>query len=272
MSVYGKIRHGVYDLIRDDDDNGFAASVFDGTIVCLIVINVALVVLDTFSGFPAWAAKVFRCTEIVSVTIFSAEYLLRLWVAPLKYPDKRPLVAALKYALSFMAIIDLLAILPFYLPFIFPIDLRSLRLIRLLRLLRLLKMNRYTTALSAIGAVFKRKSAQLASSFFVVALLMVVSSILMYTFENPMQPAVFRNALSGLWWAVATLTTVGYGDIYPVTAAGRVVSAVIALLGIGLVAVPTGIISAGFMEDMSKSESSKRVEKPYCPHCGARLD
>ncbi|MDR3314224.1 MAG: ion transporter [Oscillospiraceae bacterium] len=264
-----KLQRAVYNLIREDDENGLAAAVFDGVIITLIIINVALVILDTFSGFPQPVLAVFRYVEIGSVIIFTAEYLLRLWTAPLKFPDSRPLRAGFQYARSFMAIVDLLAILPFYLPFIFPIDLRVLRMIRLLRLLRLLKMNRYTTALSTIAGVFRRKAAQLLSSMFIVALLMVVSSVLMYTVENPVQPTVFRNAFSGLWWAVATLTTVGYGDIYPVTAAGRVISAVIALLGIGLVAVPTGIISAGFVENIEENNTADRGD--YCPHCGKKL-
>ena len=263
-----KVRSAVYGLIRDDDQNGLAANIFDGVIITLILINVALVILDTFDGFPAWAYSLFRYIEVVSVVVFTAEYLIRLWTAPLKYVDLRPLNATIKHALSFMEIVDLLAILPFYLPFIFPVDLRVLRMIRLLRLLRLLKMNRYTTALSSIANVFRRKSAQLISSMFVVALLMVMSSVLMYTVENPEQPTVFRNAFSGLWWAVATFTTVGYGDIYPVTAAGRIISGIIALLGIGLVAVPTGIISAGFVEQMD----SRKVDGPaICPCCNGVL-
>ncbi len=152
-----------------------------------------------------------------------------------------------------MAIVDLLAILPFYIPFLLPIDLRILRLIRLLRLFRLFKMNRYTSGLSSIGNVLKKKSDQLVSSIFVVFLLMIISSVIMYYFENPVQPDVFSNAFSGLWWAISTFTTVGYGDIYPLTVAGKIFSAIIALLGIGLVAVPTGIISAGFMENIENN-------------------
>jgi len=261
-----KLRAAIYGLIRDGDDRNRAAALFDGVIITLIVINVVLVILDTFEGLPDGVYALFRNVEVISVFIFTVEYLMRLWTAPLKHAELRPLRAAVKHALSFMAIVDLLAILPFYLPFIFPIDLRVLRMVRLLRLLRLLKMNRYTTALSSIANVFRRKAAQLISSMFVVALLMVMSSVLMYTVENPEQPEVFRNAFSGLWWAVATFTTVGYGDIYPVTAAGRIISAVIALLGIGLVAVPTGIISAGFVEQM---EHQKTVD--ICPHCGEKI-
>jgi voltage-gated potassium channel len=169
-----------------------------------------------------------------------------------------------------MAIVDLLAILPFYLPFIIPIDLRVLRAIRLFRLLRLLKVNRYTNALSDVGNVLKRKATQLLSSMFVVLILMVIASILMYSIENEAQPAIFENAFSGLWWSIATLTTVGYGDIYPVTIAGKILGAVIALLGIGLVAVPTGIISAGFMEDITQANKDNEHIN-FCPYCGNKI-
>ena len=166
---------------------------------------------------------------------------------------------------------DLFAILPFFLPLIVPVDLRVLRILRLLRLPRLLKINRYTKALSTIGNVFRRKTAQLISSIFVVLVLMVISSIFMYNIENAAQPAVFVNAFSGLWWVLITLTTVGYRDTYPVTALGKVLGITIALLGLGLVAVPTGIISAGFMEDIAVEKEAKKEAKHFCPYCGKTL-
>lgn len=267
-----KFKTALYDLIRDDDENDLASNIFDGTIIGLICINVLLLVAGTFD-MPEWFTRVSDVIETVSVVIFSAEYLARLWTSDFKYSDKSPLVARIKYIFTFMALIDLLAILPFYLPFLFPIDLRVLRALRVLRLFRLFKMGRYTTAFSTIGKVFKEKSHQLISSMIVVGLLMVITSLLMYNVEHEAQPEVFKNAFSGLWWAVATLTTVGYGDIYPVTDAGRVLSGIIALLGIGLVAVPTGIISAGFMEAVDKDDKEEdEDEKHYCSYCGHKID
>lgn len=186
-------------------------------------------------------------------------------------PEFCPIVARLRYAFSFLAIIDLLSILPFYIPFVFPIDLRVLRALRIIRLFRVFKFNRYTTALSGIWEVFKRKKHQLISSISVVLLLMVISSVIMYSVENEAQPDAFSNAFSALWWAVATLTTVGYGDIYPITVLGKILSAIIALLGIGLVAVPTGIISAGFIEKIDKPDNT-HDHRSFCPYCGHRLD
>jgi voltage-gated potassium channel len=271
LNAYNRVRESVYSLIRDDDENGLASQIFDGAIITLIIINVLLVILDTFNGFPAWAYSLFRSIETISVIVFTLEYIARLWTADYIFPSMPPFASRLKYALSFMSFVDLLAILPFYLPFLFPIDLRVLRMVRLLRLLRLLKVNRYTSALSTIGGVIKQKASQLLSSMVVVLILMVIASVLMYNVECDAQPDVFQNAFSGLWWCVATLTTVGYGDIYPITAAGKVLSAIIALLGIGLVAVPTGIISAGFVEG-TNSPSPNEDSKHFCPYCGKKID
>lgn len=266
-----KIKERVYCLIRDDDENDLASNIFDAAIISLIVINVILVILDTFA-LPLWVQNISNVIEFISVIIFTIEYLLRLWTATYLYPVKTPFKARLKYICSFMAIIDLLAILPFYIPFIIPFDLRVLRTLRVIRLLRLFKVNRYTDALSTIGNVFKKKASQLLSSMFIVLLLMVIASVLMYNVENAAQPDKFSNAFSGLWWAVATLTTVGYGDIFPITALGKVLSGIIALLGIGLVAVPTGIISAGFIESIDKEKEAAKTEKHFCPYCGNNLD
>ena len=248
-----KLKERVYNLIRDDDENDFSGNIFDTAIIALIIINVLLVILDTFA-LPLWLQKLSNGIELVSVIIFTIEYLLRFWTSTYLRPDKKPLIARLMYMVSFMAIIDLLAILPFYVPFIIPMDLRVLRALRVIRLLRLFKVNRYTDALSTIANVFKRKASQLLSSMLVVLLLMIIASVLMFNVENTAQPDKFTNAFSGLWWAVATLTTVGYGDIYPITIVGKLFSGVIAMLGIGLVAVPTGIISAGFIESIERDK------------------
>jgi len=263
----------VYNLIRDDDENDLASNIFDGVIISLIIINVIMVIVDTFNGLPNWYQSLSDVIEIVSVIIFTAEYLLRVWTAPYIYTDKCPVLARLRYIASFMAMIDLLAILPFYIPFIIPVDLRVLRALRMVRLLRLFKANRYSNAMRTIGNVFKKRASQLVSSFIVIFILMIIASVLMCDAEKSAQPDKFSNAISGLWWAVATFTTVGYGDIYPITAVGKILSGVIAILGIGLVAVPTGIISAGFMEQIEEEKAEiSEDKKPYCPYCGHKLE
>ncbi|PKM67801.1 MAG: Ion transporter [Firmicutes bacterium HGW-Firmicutes-19] len=258
------IKNKIYNLIREDDVNDIYSNIFDLSIISLIVINLLLIILDTFN-MPDWYFSLSSKIESISVIIFTLEYLARLWVSDLAIKWVSPTKARVKHVFSFMAMIDLLAILPFYIPFLIPVDLRILRSLRMIRLMRLLKINRYTSALKTITTVFINKKNQLASSLIIVSLLMIISSVIMYNLESQVQPDVFENAFSGLWWAVATLTTVGYGDIYPITFGGKVMAGIIALLGIGLVAVPTGIISAGFVEmiDVEKLSIPKKHRIAY---------
>lgn len=269
--MYNNIKKAVYNLIRDDGENNLASNIFDGIIIFLIIVNVITSIAYTFS-IPASLQTVLNYVEIVSVIVFTIEYALRVWTADFIHSELSPMRSRIKYIFSFMAIIDLLAILPFYIPFIIPIDLRALRMLRLIRLVRVFKVNRYTSALLSVVEVFKQKKSQLLSSIFVVFLLMIIAAVLMYNVENEIQPEAFSNAFDALWWAIATLTTVGYGDIYPVTALGKILSSIIAILGIGLVAVPTGIISAGFMEQIDKGKEEAEEEKKYCPYCGHKID
>ena len=255
---YKKTKKRIFEIIQASTEHDLASKIFDVCLIVLILMNVCLVIADTFN-LPEKIKAISFHIEVVSVIIFTIEYFLRIWTADLLYPKVNWFVAKIKYIFSFLAIIDLLAILPFYLPFLITIDLRVLRMLRIIRLFRVFKINRYTNALSSIIKVFKNKQNELLSSIFVVLL------------ENKAQPEVFRNAFDALWWALATLTTVGYGDIYPITVLGKILSAIIALLGIGLVAVPTGIISAGFMENMEESKKCKTEEIKYCPYCGKEI-
>lgn len=263
------LKQRIFDIIQVAEPDDKISKIFDITLISFILLNVCVVIADTFDVNEK-TKMVFNVIEYVSVIIFTIEYILRVWTADLLYPNKRKVIAKLKYIFSFLAIIDLLAIMPFYLPFIISIDLRVLRMLRIIRLFRIFKINRYTDALTNIFTVFKVKKHELLSSIFVVLLLMVVAAVLMFNIENSAQPQVFKNAFDALWWALATLTTVGYGDIYPITTLGKILSAVIALLGIGLVAVPTGIISAGFVESITNEKEEKHFK--YCPYCGEKLD
>ena len=270
-NFYENAKKRTFEIIEKSQKGDILSTIFDYFIVILISLNVASVFLETFE-LSVYLNNFLRKFEIFSIIIFTIEYILRLWTSTLLYPDKNSFIARVKYIFSFMAIIDLLSILPFYLPFFFNVDLRALRLVRLLRIF---KANRYTHAIQKVLFVIKNKSTELISSIFVIFILMLISSVLMYSVESPVQPEVFKNGFSGLWWAVATFTTVGYGDIYPITSVGRFLSAIIALLGIGLVAVPTGIVTSGFMEASSNEEddeNSQQDEKHFCPYCGKNLD
>ena len=263
----------VFEVIEPDKGASRLSGVFDWFITTLILASVVSVFVVTFD-IPDWLNSFLSKFEVAAVAIFTVEYLLRIWTADLLYKDRTPFMARLKYVVSAMAIVDLVAILPFYLPMFLPTSVLGMRALRLVRLFRILKLNRYSDAMASIGRVIKEKQRELCGSFFFVALLMVISSLLMYAIEHDAQPQVFKNAFSGLWWAVATLTTVGYGDIYPVTVMGRIIGAFIAILGIAAVAIPTGIISSGLIESMSRgkdecagSEKESKEQQHECNAC-----
>lgn len=248
MNSYRKLRKRVYEILEVAKPGDKVSKTIDIALIFLITLNVIMVITDTFE-LPSAVAAASGWVESVSIVVFSAEYALRVWTASEKYPEMSPFRARLKYIRSFQAVIDLVSLLPYFITFI-SANLIVLRMFKVLRLLRVFKVNRYTNALRDIGMVFRKKASQLISSMLVVFVLMIIASVLMYDAEHDAQPDKFNNALSGMWWAISTLTTVGYGDIYPITLMGKIMSAVIALLGIGLVAVPTGIITAGFSEQI----------------------
>lgn len=269
--MHFRIKQAIFNLLNHDCSHSKASKIIDIFLLILIILNVIMVIVDTFDNLSDTVRNLLSAGENISLAIFTVEYVLRLWTSDLLKQSIMPLRARLRFALSFMAIIDLLSILPFYLPYIFPFDLRALRLLRLIRLLRIFKISRYSDALPHIAAILRNKAPQLISSILVVCILMIIASILMYNIEHEAQPTVFSDAVDGLWWAMATLTTVGYGDIYPITLFGKLLSGFIALLGIALVAIPTGIISTGFIENIDAQNKKKTTEYNYCPHCGRKL-
>lgn len=235
----------------------------------LIIINVVALILESYEEIRSDFQVVFDIIEIFSVIIFTIEYILRLWSADYNKNEKS-LICRVRFAFSPLGLIDLLAILPFYLPILMPIDLRVVRILRLLRLLRIFKLGRFSKSLKTINEVLKETKADLAITLFVTFILLVVSSTLMYHFENEVQPDKFASIGHSFWWSVATLTTVGYGDVYPMTGIGKILSAVIALIGIGFVALPTGIISSAFVDKL-QSKKPKTYECK-CPNCGKKFE
>jgi voltage-gated potassium channel len=257
------IRQRTYQIIERAETGDTASAVFDTAIIILIILNIAAVIASSFSEFSALNSLLLYRFEVVSVIIFTLEYFLRLWTAPDKYPASK--LPYLKYLFSFMALIDLFAILPFYLPFAFKVDLRFLRILRLFRLLRIFKLNRYNSSMELFIRVFKNEKDKILMTSFVMGIMLILSASVMYYVENTAQPDQFPNIIATVWWAVATLTTVGYGDVYPVTILGKLLAGVIAILGIGLVALPTGIISSGFISELNH-------KKQICPHCGKEIE
>lgn len=257
----------VFEIIERAKKDDAPSKIFDIAIIGLIVLNVVAVIINSFTELSLVLINTLKYFEIISVIIFTIEYVLRLWTADLRLTTTK--LPRLKHIISFMAMIDLLAILPFYLPFIIPFDLRFLRMLRLLRLLRIFKLNRYNDAMDIITKVLKNEKEKLVTTIFVTSILLIFASSIMYYVENEAQPEQFQNIIASIWWAVATLTTVGYGDVYPVTTIGKLLSGIIAVLGIGLVALPTGIISSGFISEVSRAKKSCAK---ICPHCGKEIE
>ena len=279
MTRYQRVRQRTYEVLEKAAEGDRLSQAVDVTIIAVIVANMAAVVLESFEGLHAGYAAWFFALELVSVALFTVELALRLWTCDLLRPGRSWPGAVIRFLVSPIGLIDLLAILPFYLPFLIPVDLRVVRILRLVRFLRLLKLTRYTRSVATMAAVVRERRHELMVAVFLTALLLVVASTLMYYLESRVQPDAFPNIVASLWWAVATLTTIGYGDVFPVTGLGRLLSGIIAVLGIGLVALPTAIISSGFVEALARTKSQApeevtpgTVAARYCPHCGQPLD
>ena len=254
--MYKTLKLRIFEIIEKAEKGDILSVIFDYFIISLICINSLSVFIETFPISDRTEELLYKI-ELFSIIVFSLEYLLRVWTAEFLYENISPFKAKIKYIFSFMALIDFFAIIPFYIPFVIKIDLRVLRMLRLIRLLRIVKVNRYTTALYKVLGVVKKKSSELISSIFILFILMLISSILIYYIESPVQPDVYRNALSGLWWSIAIFTSVWLGDIYPITTVGKILCALMAVMGVAIIAVPTGIISSGFVEGSSEDDDER---------------
>ena len=225
---------------------------YDVISIIALLANLLVSVMATFDNLQAAYGNLFLLVEQITVFMFGVDYVLRVLTAPELYPEETPARATAKYCLSLSGIIDLLSFLPYYLPVFFPAGVAAFRMFRVVRILRLFRINAYYDSLNVITEVLKSKKQQLLSSVFIIATLMLGSSLSMYSLEHETQPEVFKNAFSGIWWSASTLLTVGYGDIYPITPLGKFFSICITFLGVGMVAIPTGIISAGFVEQYTQ--------------------
>lgn len=251
-SAWAARRKRACEIIEVGYDRDWASRAYDLVNAMSIVLNLAVSILYTFAEVRGRWGGLLIVAENVTVAFFAADYLLRLWTAPALRPKLTGGRAVLKYILSFSGLVDLLSFLPYYLPVFFPAGAVAFRMFRVVRIFRLFRINAYYDSLNVITEVIASKRQQLMSSVFIILILMLASSLCMYSLEHEAQPEVFTNAFSGIWWSVSTLLTVGYGDIYPITTLGKLFSIVITFLGVGMVAIPTGIISAGFVDQYSR--------------------
>ncbi len=266
--MYEKFKRRTYELLEREVGQTRFDRAFDLFITVLIVTNVLAVMLETVEWVKSPMEPYFAAFEVFSVTVFTAEYLLRLWSCTSDPRYAGAVRGRLRFALSPMALVDLLAVAPFFLEFL-AVDLRFIRTLRLFRLFRIFKLARYSDSMVTLGTVLRSRREELLVTLFVVLVLLVFASSAMYYVESEAQPNQFSSIPAAMWWGVATLTTVGYGDVYPVTTAGRILGACIAVLGVGLFALPTGILASAFSEELQKK---RRREPLVCPHCGHDLN
>lgn len=245
----------IFDIIQIGKKDDLTSRAFDIFIVLTIITNIAVLFLETFDELNAYA-PLFKTVESVTVVIFCVEYLLRIWTAEYLYPGRGRLKAVFKFLVSFDGIVDLCTILPFF----FLSGFIAFRMLRVVRIFHLFRINAYYDSFNVITSVLYEKKNQIISSVFIIMVLIMASSLCMYSAEHEVQPGVFNNAFSGIWWSISTILTVGYGDIYPVTILGRIMAIIISFLGVGVVAIPTGIISAGFVERYTQLQMARSTD------------
>lgn len=233
------------------------AKIVGGALFTLILLNAVVVFFSTQPGLDPVAASVIQGFYRFSTVCFCLEYLARIWIADLAYGDCSPARARLRYIFSPWGIIDLLSFGPNMVAWFFPITPQLQDVISVVRLVRLVKISRYMRGLRTIGRVIAKHYHEIVAAFLVIAMLVVVSSVVMYEIEHPAQPDKFNNLLSGVYWAVTTITGTGYGDLVPITPAGRIVGSVIMFLSVALVAIPGGIFSAGFVAEFQNANLRK---------------
>jgi voltage-gated potassium channel len=265
------LRERTYHFLNSTKAADGAAHAFNLFIIALILLNITAMVLESVKEIRAFLPRFFWWFECFSVAVFSVEYTLRVWSCVEEPKYRRPILGRLRFAVTPLALVDLSAVLPFYLRFI-PTDLRIMRMFRMIRIMRIMriarvaKLGRYSESFQMLLRIVQSRREPLLSSLAILLILAVVSATLMFYAENKAQPKAFSSIPASMWWAVATLTTIGYGDVYPVTVVGKFMASIIAVLGIGMFALPTGILGSGFMEELEKSKKPRK-----CPHCGREL-
>ncbi len=263
----GITRARLFTILEGGPAADWVDKAFDSAMVTLIVLNTAAVMLETVDSLSARYAGAFHTFEVFSVAVFSVEYVLRLYAC---VSDKRyghPLTGRLRFAATPLALVDLLAILPALLAMT-ACDLRFIRILRIFRIARLFKAGRYSKTLQLLGGVLTAKRQELLATLLGALPLLVCASGAMYYAEHEAQPKQFASIPAAMWWTIVTLTTVGYGDCFPVTVLGKAVAGVTALLGIGMFALPAGIVASGFAEVLAQRRAGPRT----CPHCGKEIE
>ncbi len=262
-----KFRKRIYNILNPEGNLDPVSKCTNIFIVVLIMLNVVAAVLDTMKSLSLTYSAYFEGFEIFSVIIFSLEYLLRIWSCTINPSYAHPVWGRIRFAISPCSIVDLVAIIPFYLPMLISGDFLYVRALRLMRLFRVFKMRRYSNSLKVLTDVVRNKKEELIVTIFTLAVILVVASGLMFHFENDVQPEAFSNIPDAMWCGLVTLTQSGLSDIHPISAGGKAIGVLISLVGIGLFALPSGIIASGLVERIQKNREPEKT----CPHCGKQI-
>lgn len=254
------LRRFVFRILETAEENDTASMIADSCLITLIILSVTAVILESMPSFEQRFGTELYWFEVVTISVFSVEYLLRVWscVEQQSAAAGEPLLARLRFVFSFHAIIDILAILPFYLLAFGIAGSVDMRFLRAVRLMRVLKLSRYFAALNMLTIAVKENSRALAASSLILVTIMLLAASGMYYFERQSQPVDFGSIPAAMWWAFATLTTVGYGDVTPITVGGKIFGALITVVGIGMVALPTGILASGYSQQLQLSTEAYR--------------
>jgi len=267
--MYHKSKMKVHILLHPELGNTKWDKIINGFIITLIILNITAVMLETVPSIHDPHQEFFRIFDLVSVIIFTIEYVLRVWSINHDHRYRHSIHGRLRYMMSTDGLIDLLAILPFYVHVFVGFDLRVLRIFRLLRFLRLFRLTAYMKSARMVKNVFKTRANELKLSLVLILFFIIMASCLLYFAEHRAQPAVFSSIPATIWWPVVTATSVGYGDMVPITVLGKTLTGILSLSGLAVFALPAGIITAGFLEEMRKMKNPKIH---VCPHCGKPLD
>jgi voltage-gated potassium channel len=268
------LRQRVWELLDVSEDPQCGVADWDWVdviLLVLILLNVLAVILETVQSLQLRFGTAFWAFEVFSVGVFSVEYAARIWACTADPRYRQPIIGRLRYVSSFGGVVDLLAILPFYVSLAVPaaaLDLRILRVLRLLRFARVLKLGRYSDSLVRMKRVIGARRGDLGVALAAVGVVLILASSAIYYVEVDTQPDVFTSIPAAMWWGISALTTVGYGDITPVTPLGKFLGGIIQLLGIAIFALPAGIIAAGYEEESRRNAPGPGI----CKSCGRPLD
>jgi len=276
----GRIKTRIYEIVETPREGDRASFFFDAFIISMIFLSIAGVVLASVNAILEEYFFVIIGIELLTGVVFTIEYVLRIWSCTADMEYAQPITGRIRYALGLFQIIDLVALLPYYLSLFFPFNMEFLRV---LRLLRLFKLGKYSKSFSLMVKVIDRDKESLLAALSVLLIILVIASSLMFYAEHDAQPEVYSSIPAAMWWGLITLATVGYGDMVPVTPLGKILGGIMALIGIGVFALPAGIIASGFTAVLKEEEEKKKAKRgkgkaaatgpaiEVCPHCGREI-